>query len=111
MTIRVNPASNVAADFNEDGLVNAADVAVVAGGLGIASGADKAAGDANGDGRVDLDDLLAVQRAFGEGEGSERSAAAVVARRRADMRLDAAGATLFPSQFESIRATRRAAGR
>ncbi len=50
------------ADFNEDGLVDAADLAIWRTGFGLAEGASRADGDANGDGAVNGADWLIWQQ-------------------------------------------------
>jgi hypothetical protein len=59
------PATYLAADFNQDGAVNATDLAAWRLGFGISSGASRANGDANGDGAVNGADFLAWQRSVG----------------------------------------------
>jgi hypothetical protein len=53
------------ADFNYDGNVDAADLAIRNDGYGMADGADKSEGDANNDGAVDGTDFLIWQRQYG----------------------------------------------
>jgi hypothetical protein len=67
-------ASNPA-DFNNDGLVNAADLTAWKTNFGLASGATKAQGDANNDGRVDGADFLIWQKALGAGSATAAFAA------------------------------------
>ncbi|BBO30989.1 dockerin type I domain-containing protein [Lacipirellula parvula] len=54
----------LAADFNEDGFVDGADLTTWKTSFGLASGATKATGDANLDGAVDGADYLTWQRQF-----------------------------------------------
>ena len=58
-------APSLSADFDEDGDVDAADLAKWKTGFGIASGAAHMQGDADGNGAVDGADYLAWQRQFG----------------------------------------------
>jgi hypothetical protein len=58
----VRVANPAAADFDEDGQVDAADLAAWRGGAGLATGAAHYQGDANGDGTVDGADFLIWQR-------------------------------------------------
>jgi T5SS/PEP-CTERM-associated repeat protein len=53
-------------DFNGDGVVNLADLAIWQANVGITSGASVLQGDADGDGDVDGDDFLFWQRNFGQ---------------------------------------------
>jgi hypothetical protein len=53
---------NFAADFNNDGQVDAADLAILKGGFGLGAGALQAQGDADGDGAVNGSDFLIWQR-------------------------------------------------
>jgi hypothetical protein len=53
------------ADFNYDGNVDAADLAILNAGYGMAENADKSDGDANHDGTVDGADFLTWQRQYG----------------------------------------------
>lgn len=106
VTIQVNPLSTLTADFNDDAQVNAADLSIVASGLGTSSGAVKASGDANGDGRVDLQDLLAVQRSFGDGAISIPSAPATVVARAGERPL--VQLELQPRELRAERRHRRA---
>ena len=55
-----------AADFNDDGRVDAGDLAIWQTGFGAASGAIQTQGDATGDGAVDGTDFLAWQRQLNE---------------------------------------------
>jgi hypothetical protein len=57
--------SGVPGDFNDDGHVNAADLAIWKSGYGAAAGADLDDGDANGDDDVDGGDFLIWQRNVG----------------------------------------------
>ncbi len=52
------------ADLNNDGIVDRADIAVIASNLGMTS-ASRAQGDLTGDGRVGVIDISALQRQFG----------------------------------------------
>jgi hypothetical protein len=61
----VEPLYESTADFNGDGAVNAADLALWNAGFGQTGVAAYAAGDANGDRRIDGADLLAWQRQLG----------------------------------------------
>ena len=54
----------VEADFDEDGDVDAGDLAAWQQGFGSTSGAEHYLGDANGDGNVDGGDFLAWQRQY-----------------------------------------------
>lgn len=54
--------ASIAGDFNADGNVNAADLAIWAEGYGMMNDATPGHGDATGDGQVRGDDLLAWQR-------------------------------------------------
>ncbi|MEX2188277.1 MAG: Ig-like domain-containing protein [Pirellulales bacterium] len=91
VVINVTPPASMAADLNEDGVVNEADVAMVVAGLGMSEGADKHAGDANGDGVVDIKDVVAVQQMLGQKTDLGAAApAALVAGRRAAQATDAA---------------------
>ncbi len=63
--VAANPA-----DFNNDGLVNSADLTAWRNNFGLASGATKAQGDANSDGCVDGADFLVWQRSFGAGSAT-----------------------------------------
>lgn len=56
-----------AGDFNNDGVVDGADLELWATGFGMASGAKPADGDADGDGDVDGGDFLAWQQTFPSG--------------------------------------------
>ncbi|RIK77353.1 MAG: hypothetical protein DCC67_12815, partial [Planctomycetota bacterium] len=58
----------LAADFNMDNLVAAADLADWTTGFGTAAGATRLDGDATADGQVDGGDFLLWQREFGRGE-------------------------------------------
>jgi len=53
------------ADFNEDGIVDAADLIVWRGGFGVSGSATRSQGDADGDQKVDGADLLIWQHQFG----------------------------------------------
>jgi len=61
----VAPPDFAAADFNNDGFVNAADFEIWKGGFGNATGQTKADGDANGDQAVNGADFLVWQEQFG----------------------------------------------
>jgi len=63
--LAVVSAPSLNADFDEDGDVDAADLAKWKAGFGIASGAAHMQGDADGNGAVDGADYLAWQRQFG----------------------------------------------
>jgi hypothetical protein len=65
------------ADFNEDGVVDGADLDAWAGGFGLAMGAAKSQGDEDNDDDVDGADFLAWQRQFGTGESAVAGNAAV----------------------------------
>jgi hypothetical protein len=54
--------SGIAGDFNQDGMVSAADLPVFKAHYGMASGATAATGDADANGRVDGNDFLMFQR-------------------------------------------------
>jgi hypothetical protein len=54
--------SGIAGDFNQDGMVSAADLPVFKAHYGMASGATAATGDADANGRVDGNDFLVWQR-------------------------------------------------
>jgi beta-glucanase (GH16 family) len=58
----LNLSTLSAADFNFDGTVDSADLAIWQTGYGMATGADREDGDANGDGAVDGRDYLLWQR-------------------------------------------------
>jgi hypothetical protein len=65
------------ADFNGDGVVDLADLAILEMNIGITMGATPIQGDADGDGDVDGDDFLIWQRTIGPvppGAGSGSSA-------------------------------------
>lgn len=64
-----------AADFNSDGVVNAADLQAWKAGFGAATGASRINGDANGDGAVNGSDFLVWQRQFGSGMTTPTAAA------------------------------------
>jgi hypothetical protein len=74
----VTAPPTLAADFDGNGHVDAADLAAWKIGMGIASGAEKDQGDANGDGAVDGADFLTWQREFGMGPPQTLSAVASV---------------------------------
>ena len=57
--------TGIPGDFQLDGDVDAADLALWKTGFGVANGATPGQGDANGDGRVDGADFLVWQRNFG----------------------------------------------
>jgi hypothetical protein len=65
VVLAVVSAPSLSADFDEDGDVDAADLAKWKVGFGIASGAAHMQGDADGNGAVDGADYLAWQRQFG----------------------------------------------
>ena len=65
VVLAVVSAPSLSADFDEDGDVDAADLAKWKIGFGIASGAAHAQGDADGNGAVDGSDFHAWQRQFG----------------------------------------------
>jgi beta-glucanase (GH16 family) len=65
----VNLSTLAAADFNLDGSVDAADLAVWQNAYGLSTGADREDGDADGDGDVDGRDFLAWQRELTPAEG------------------------------------------
>ncbi|MBA4107276.1 MAG: hypothetical protein C0485_16140 [Pirellula sp.] len=65
VVLAVVSAPSLSADFDEDGDVDAADLAKWKTGFGIASGAAHMQGDADGNGAVDGADYLAWQREFG----------------------------------------------
>jgi uncharacterized lipoprotein YddW (UPF0748 family) len=80
-TVSHNPAGPLAAaplpgDFNGDGSVDGADLAIWKDHFGTASGATSAQGDANGDGAVDGADFLAWQRHQGASSVAAGTAAA-----------------------------------
>jgi hypothetical protein len=58
------------ADFNQDGAVNAADLAAWSANFGRSAGATKAQGDSNADGRVNGIDFLKWQQQFGRSGGA-----------------------------------------
>jgi hypothetical protein len=64
-SLSLNVVAGLAADFNGDGSVNAADLALWKVGYGKATGAIKSDGDADGDGDSDSADFLAWQRELG----------------------------------------------
>ena len=59
----------VIADFDSNGMVNAADLVKWRQGSGIAGGASQSQGDANADGRVDAGDFLVWQLTAGHDDG------------------------------------------
>lgn len=65
------------ADFNSNGFVDGADLAIWQTGFGIANGATRTDGDADGDGDVDGRDYLIWQRQFSPSEASLTAAASV----------------------------------
>lgn len=65
VVLAVVSAPSLSADFDEDGDVDAADLAKWKLGFGIANGATHMQGDADGNGAVDGADYLAWQRQFG----------------------------------------------
>ncbi len=65
------------ADFDENGQVNGADLALWRTGFGTPTAATHMQGDANADGAVDGDDLLVWQRQLGLGSPATAAAAAV----------------------------------
>lgn len=83
-TVVINVVPNsLAADVNEDNIVDLADVAMVVAGFGQAAGADKHGGDVNGDGCVDLRDAIAVHQAMGQKKADPAAAPqAVIAMHR-----------------------------
>lgn len=84
VVINVTPPPFMAADLNEDGIVDVADVAMVVAGFGMGQGADRYAGDVNGDGFVNLNDAIAVQQAMGQkADDGAAAPGALVAGRRA----------------------------
>jgi VCBS repeat-containing protein len=108
VVINVAPSGSMAADINEDGIVDMADVAMVVAGFGNPGGADKHGGDVNGDGIVNLQDAMAVRQAIGEKAPPASAPAAIVASKR-DARPVAEPA---PGPLEgglTARANRRAA--
>lgn len=69
-------ADFLAADFNEDGFVDAGDLATWKNNFGLATGATKQLGDANLDGTIDGSDFLLWQQQF-SGAGATLAAAGV----------------------------------
>jgi hypothetical protein len=67
----------LAADFNQDGSVDGADLAAWTANFGVGSGATKAQGDANADGSVDGVDFLAWQQQVGSSPPALAAGAAV----------------------------------
>ncbi|MEX2187890.1 MAG: lamin tail domain-containing protein [Pirellulales bacterium] len=78
-------------DFNLDGLVGTADLAILQSHFGTASGATSLTGDMDGDGDVDRADAAAFARQFGRGSiatpPSPAAAALAVVRRASDAPL------------------------
>lgn len=68
-------APSFASDFNSDGFVNAADLALWKTGFGKTTGAVRGDGDANGDGVVNGADFLTWQREFGSSSATPAAAA------------------------------------
>lgn len=64
-TLTVNPPTACPGDFNHDNVVDLADLTVILGNFGIASGATPDQGDMDADGDVDLADLTAFLGLFG----------------------------------------------
>jgi hypothetical protein len=71
----LDPGSFLDADFDEDGSVDADDLAAWEGGFG--SGTTKAQGDADADSDVDGADFLAWQRQFGSAPPASVAAGAI----------------------------------
>ncbi len=65
INVAFTPATYLAADFNEDGAVDATDLAAWQAGFGTESEATRADGDANNDGAVDGADFLVWQQQLG----------------------------------------------
>jgi T5SS/PEP-CTERM-associated repeat protein len=84
VTLQVRDLMNVmGADFNGDGIIDAADLAIWLMFNGLTSGATPAQGDADGDGDVDGDDFLIWQQTIGpvppgSGSGAAHDLAATV---------------------------------
>lgn len=68
-------APTFAGDFNADGFVNAADLALWKAGFGKATGALRGDGDADANGKVDGADFLVWQRQFASGAATAAAAA------------------------------------
>ncbi|WP_428307446.1 dockerin type I domain-containing protein [Lacipirellula sp.] len=87
------PANFLAADFNQNGVVDGADLTAWKSGFG--TGTTKAQGDANADGKVDGADFLVWQRQFGQLPPSAVAAGVVPEPAAFAMALSAVGALAF----------------
>jgi T5SS/PEP-CTERM-associated repeat protein len=73
-SVTLSVVAGLRADFNHDGMVNSADLAVWKAGFGTPTGATSATGDADGDGDVDGADFILWQHELGAAANSPAAA-------------------------------------
>lgn len=97
------PPLSLAADFDDNDYVDAADLALWQSGMGMPSGATKGQGDADGNGSVDGADFLVWQREFGLGTPPVSVAATVPEPAAAALMAIAAAGVAHLRRFQQNR--------